>query len=125
MKGTVRKKITYVAENIVLNSPGNDDSKDAENKDKKTNQLYTVHFSHDQTVDVKEKAPLVMLHGHSQSASNYYAVLPVLTSNLQRHVFALDMLGCGLSTRDKWKHGYGENCDLKVAESYFVDAIEE
>ena len=125
LKGTVRKKITYVAENILLNSPGIDDSKDAENKDKKTNQLYTVHFSHDQTVDVKEKAPLVVLHGHSQSASNYYAVLPVLTSNLQRHVFALDMLGCGLSTRDKWKHGYGENCDLKVAESYFVDAIEE
>ena len=66
-----------------------------------------------------------MLHGHSQSAANYYAVLPVLTNAVDRHVFALDMLGCGLSTREKWKHGFGEDCDLKVAESYFVDAIEE
>ena len=125
LKGTVRKNINYITENVLLKSHGVDDSKDVENKNIKYNQLYTAHFSHKETVDVKDKSPVVILHGHSQSAANYYAVLPVLTNKLNRHVFALDMLGCGLSTRDKWSHGFGEDCDLKVAESYFVDAIEE
>jgi len=125
IKHVVRKNIKYVPENIFLNSSGVDDSKDQENKGKTRNQLYTVHFSHEETKEFSVKPPIVMLHGHSQSAANYYAVLPVLTNAVDRHVFALDMLGCGLSTREKWKYGFGEDCDLKVAESYFVDAIEE
>merc|ERR1711959_561675 len=38
---------------------------------------------------------------------------------------AIDLPGCGLSTRPEWPHGDGADCHPDVAESYFVDRIEQ
>ena len=107
IKHVVKKNIKVCSREHFLNSRGVDDSKDQANKGKTTISC-TIHYSHEDTKTISEKSPIVMLHGHSQSAANYYAVLPVLTNAVDRHVFALDMLGCGLSTREKWKHGFGK-----------------
>jgi cardiolipin-specific phospholipase len=39
-------------------------------------------------------------------------------------VYAIDKIGCNLSTRDKWEGGFGEDADLEKTEAYFVDSLE-
>lgn len=43
--------------------------------------------------------PLVLLHGYSWGVGVYYATLPQLAQRWRGEVFAVDMPGCGLSSR--------------------------
>jgi len=68
--------------------------------------------------------PLVLIHGYSQSASQYYATAPALAAGYRGQVVCIDHIGCGLSTRDKWDGGFGDTSDLRSAEAQFVTALE-
>ena len=40
-------------------------------------------------------------------------------------MFAIDTLGCGLSSRPPWKLGDGVDCDVDAAESFFIEGMEQ
>jgi pimeloyl-ACP methyl ester carboxylesterase len=69
--------------------------------------------------------PLVLIHGYAQSASQFYATAPALASEYNGPVVAIDQIGCGLSTRNKWLGGFGPDSNVKEAESIFVEALEK
>jgi pimeloyl-ACP methyl ester carboxylesterase len=68
--------------------------------------------------------PLVCMHGFGFGAGLYYAAIPALAERWTGRLFSIDTLGCGLSSRPKWPHPYGHRCPPKLAEKFFVDAIE-
>jgi pimeloyl-ACP methyl ester carboxylesterase len=98
----------------------------ADAKGKGGQHIHTLHYYHDQTSDdCKTHPPLVLIHGFSQSAAQYFATSPILANEYQGHVYAIDKLGCCLSTRDEWTGGYGSESNLEEAERYFVDSLEK
>jgi pimeloyl-ACP methyl ester carboxylesterase len=72
-----------------------------------------------------DEPPLVLVHGYGSGVGMWFASLPLLVSRLNRQVLAIDMPGCGLSSRPAWTHGDGLDCDPDVAEEYFVERIEQ
>jgi pimeloyl-ACP methyl ester carboxylesterase len=84
--------------------------------------IHTLRYFHDKTVSTK--TPLVCIHGYAQSGSQYYATAPLLSSSYEGEVYAIDKIGCNLSTRDKWEGNFGENANLETSEAYFVDSLE-
>jgi cardiolipin-specific phospholipase len=91
--------------------------------DGKEGHIHTIHHSHKETDE--SVTPMLLIHGYSQSAAQYYAALPVLANEYKGRVYAIDLFGCGLSSRPAWNKGFGEAVELKVAEDYFVDTLEE
>ena len=85
--------------------------------------IYTIHHYHNKTNN--DEIPLVMIHGYSQSAAQFYAGLPAIANEYKGRVYAIDLFGCGLSSRPPWTLGYGNDVQLEVAESYFTDRLED
>ena len=49
------------------------------------------------------KPPVFLLHGYGSGLGIYATSAPLIAARLpDREVYALDSLGCGLSTREKW-----------------------
>lgn len=71
-----------------------------------------------------EQTPLVAMHGFGTGLGIYYAALPALAEKWAGPVFALDSLGCCLSSRPRWHLEKGEACAVAKAESFFVDGLE-
>lgn len=70
------------------------------------------------------KPPVVLVHGFGAGVAMWFATIPLL-ARLNRDVFAIDSPGCGLSSRPAWTHGDGADCDVGVAEEFFVERIEQ
>jgi len=68
-----------------------------------------------------EGAPLVLLHGYGNGALYFYRNLLGL-SDFYGTVYALDMLGWGLSSRPPFKT---PEDTIEAAESFFVESLEE
>lgn len=78
------------------------------------NLLWTLTFCNDH---VKDKTPLVLLHGFGGGVGLWAQNLDALS--LHRPVFALDLLGFGQSSRPVF------STDAAEAEDQFVESIEE
>lgn len=81
------------------------------------------------TENDKEEYPLVMLHGYMNGALYFYRNLVGLSNyGFGGEVYALDMLGWGLSSRPKFQtkaiQGY-ESDDTHATEQVFVESLEE
>jgi len=85
--------------------------------------IHTLVYTHSHTNLVLP--PLVLVHGYSQSASQFYAAAPALATRYPGQVVSIDHIGCGLSSRDKWEGGVGDSSDLRMAEALFVDSLEQ
>jgi len=74
----------------------------------------------------EEGAPLVLLHGYANGALYFYRNLIGLSNNhFGGVVYALDMLGWGLSSRPYFKMKSIEGCDdVDTAEQFFVESLE-
>ena len=68
--------------------------------------------------------PMVLIHGYGGGVGMWYATLPLL-SKLDRDVFAIDTMGCGLSSRPVWELPQGIECDVQAAEGFFVERMEQ
>lgn len=72
------------------------------------------------------KSPMVLVHGFGSGIGIYYAALPQLANKWNAPVFAVDSLGCGLSTRPSHQiSGYGKDGDVRKTEEFFVDGLEK
>ncbi|XP_035484464.1 1-acylglycerol-3-phosphate O-acyltransferase ABHD5 isoform X2 [Scophthalmus maximus] len=78
------------------------------------NQLWTLIFS---GVGVKDKTPVVLLHGFGAGVGLWAQNLDALSR--RRPVFALDLLGFGQSSRPVF------SSDAREAEDQFVESIEQ
>ena len=71
----------------------------------------------------RRETPLVCLHGFGHGTSTFYNSLAPLAEEWGGVVHALDMPGCGLSSRPKWSLPEpDQRCE--AAESFFVDGLE-
>lgn len=69
----------------------------------------------------KEKTPLLLLHGYGNAALYFYRSLIGLSIQHYGTIYALDMLGWGLSSRP---HFITEDKHVRGAEKFFVESIE-
>eukprot|EP00040_Diaphanoeca_grandis_P044007 m.11021 g.11021 ORF g.11021 m.11021 type:complete len:398 (-) comp8599_c0_seq1:388-1581(-) len=101
-----------------------------------TNDVHVEHLEkspqalvnqHVAAASQEKSGPLVMLHGYGSGAGIYYAAAPAIASRWKGPVFAIDSLGCGLSSRPHHNPaiGYGKAADLGQAERFFVDGLEQ
>ena len=66
---------------------------------------------------LENKPPVFLLHGYGSGLGIYATSAPLIAARLpDREVYAVDSLGCGLSTRDKWDQPYGQGADPTVVE---------
>ena len=72
-----------------------------------------------------DDTPLVCMHGFGTGLGIYYAALPALAERWRGKVYAIDTLGCGLSSRPRWTLGHGKNCRVDDAEAYFISGLEQ
>jgi pimeloyl-ACP methyl ester carboxylesterase len=75
--------------------------------------------------DDESQPPLVMMHGFASGIGMWYAALPSLAEQYKGPLYAVDSFGSGLSTREKWTAGFGDDIPINEAEGYFVDALEK
>ena len=79
------------------------------------------------TPDGTDLFPLVCMHGFGTGLGIFYAALPALAERWRSRVYAIDSLGCGLSSRPRYS-GLGQASandeDVKRTESFFVEGIE-
>ena len=87
-------------------------------------QIHTIEYHCAGKTPAPAVPALVCLHGFGFGAALYYAALPALAAEWNGAVFAVDTLGCGLSSRPRWPFAMGSSCDPTQAEQYFVDALE-
>lgn len=66
---------------------------------------------------------LVFVHGFGSGTGIFYAALPLFAERHLGPVYAVDMLGSGLSSRPAWKLGYGD-APLPEVEAFFIDSLE-
>ncbi|KAL3902474.1 MAG: hypothetical protein SGILL_010811 [Bacillariaceae sp.] len=102
------------------NSCGKDD--DDNSKDSVT--IHGLHVTTDGPMDPSNytDTPLVILHGYMNAGGYFYRNFGSLTNYFQ-NIFALDMLGWGLSSRP----GFDEVVDghtIEGAEDFFVESLE-
>ena len=69
----------------------------------------------------KTSTPLLLLHGYANAALYFYRNLSGLTRHHYATIYALDMLGWGLSSRP---HFVTEEDTVRGAEKFFVESIE-
>jgi cardiolipin-specific phospholipase len=85
------------------------------------------HRTEDERNDSKSEGsdvPLVCMHGFGTGLGIYYSSLPALAEKWQGSVFAIDTLGCSLSSRPRWHLEHGAACKVSEAEDFFVDGLE-
>lgn len=87
--------------------------------------IHTVQYgtSEDALDEDHEEAPIVLLHGYGSGIGIFATSIGPLTHTLNRRVYAIDGLGCGLSARPRWTLGYAD-ADLDQVEEYSADAID-
>jgi len=91
----------------------------------KQRHLHTVEYKTAATTSLPDDAlPLVCLHGWGFGTGLYSHSLPAIASRWRGRVFAVDSLGCGLSSRPRWRLPRGDSCAVDEAESWFVDGLE-
>ena len=87
--------------------------------------IHTVEYSKaDESNTDKDGLPIVCMHGFGTGVGIYYAALPALADRWAGKVFAIDTLGCALSSRPRWRLGHGSSCKVSDAEDFFVDGLE-
>jgi len=69
----------------------------------------------------KEKMPLLLLHGYGNAALYFYRTLTGLSIQHYGTVYALDMLGWGISSRP---HFVTNDNHVREAEKFFVESVE-
>jgi pimeloyl-ACP methyl ester carboxylesterase len=91
-------------------------------------EILTIHSVHvvskelASTTTATTKTPLVMLHGYMNGGAYFYRNLGGL-SNYFQSIYAVDMLGWGLSSRPSFNEVI-ENGTTKSAEDFFVESLE-
>lgn len=82
--------------------------------------IHTVRYmKQDEQADVSSAAtPLVCMHGFGTGLGIYYAALPALAERWRGSVFAIDTLGCSLSSRPHWHLSHGASCKVSDAEDF-------
>ena len=86
-------------------------------------QIHTAEYVSSVT-DGNAGSPLVCMHGFGTGLGIYYASLPALAERWHGRVYAIDTLGCSLSSRPRWHLGHGANCKVAEVEDFFVDGLE-
>lgn len=89
--------------------------------------IHTVRFAKKHSgpgETAKMKTPLVLMHGYGSGIGIYSTALPQLAEKWPGDVYAIDSRGSGLSSRHKWKGGYGGDANVQETEAYFIDAVE-
>jgi pimeloyl-ACP methyl ester carboxylesterase len=87
--------------------------------------MHCLHYWTDLSAADGAKPPLILLHGYSQSAAQFYLVAPAIAADYQGHVYALDNWGCGASTRAAFNGSFdGEEETIMSNEHTFIEALE-
>ena len=96
------------------NSDGDDD----------TVTIHAVHVSSKHPVDSSNKTdtPLVILHGYMNASAYFYRNFGSLANYFQQ-IYALDMMGWGLSSRPAFEEVV-DGHNVKGAEDFFVESLE-
>eukprot|EP00038_Savillea_parva_P019207 m.26774 g.26774 ORF g.26774 m.26774 type:complete len:513 (-) comp4346_c0_seq1:57-1595(-) len=76
------------------------------------------------TATVEGSAPVVLMHGYGSGIGIFSAMLPGLAAALKAPVFAIDSLGCGLSSRPRAPDGHWTDLTVRQSEDFFVLGIE-
>lgn len=86
--------------------------------------IHTVEYGLESVSKAADALPLVCMHGFAWGLGAYYTALPGLAERWPGKVYAIDSLGCGLSSRPRWHLGHGIECRVEEAEAFFVDGLE-
>lgn len=90
--------------------------------------IHTVQYVHTTDEQARKEneseSPLVCMHGFGTGLGIYYASLPALAERWHGKVYAIDTLGCSLSSRPRWHLDHGASCKVSEAEDFFVDGLE-
>jgi cardiolipin-specific phospholipase len=72
------------------------------------------------------RPPLVLLHGFGSGAAMFYGALPALSEAYPGDVYAVDMLGCGLSSRPRGDEdpACAPDAQPESVEQFWADALE-
>jgi len=96
----------------------------AANKNKKNPPPLTVHGIHvrnkKKSAEESTQPPLVLVHGYANGALYFYRNFVGLARSFP-HIYSLDWLGWGLSSRPKFRL---EDSSTETAEAFFVESLE-
>ena len=85
-------------------------------------QIHTVSYKAGKEGRTWDQPPLVVIHGFGCGIGHMYSVMPPLADRWRGPVYAIDMLGSGLSSRPKWTMGFGDDVAIDVVESYVLES---
>ena len=80
--------------------------------------INTIHTYNPNAKRANQKSPLVLLHGFGAGVGFWLLNLDALAEQ-HEHVYAIDLLGCGRSSRPRFRAKTG-----REAEQLFIDALE-
>jgi pimeloyl-ACP methyl ester carboxylesterase len=80
--------------------------------------INTIHTHNPKARKLNKKSPLVLLHGFGAGIGFWLLNIDALAEQ-HEHVYAIDLLGCGRSSRPRFHAKTTED-----AEQFFVDALE-
>jgi len=80
--------------------------------------INTLHIHNPKVKRAEKRSPLVLLHGYGAGIGFWLLNLDDLAEQ-HEHIYAIDMLGCGRSSRPIFRAKTPEE-----AEQFFVDALE-
>jgi pimeloyl-ACP methyl ester carboxylesterase len=80
--------------------------------------INTIHTHNPKAQRSDKRSPLVLLHGFGAGIGFWLLNLDALAEQ-HEHVYAIDLLGCGRSSRPRFRARTTED-----AEQFFVDALE-
>jgi hypothetical protein len=80
--------------------------------------INTIHTHNPKASRSDKRSPLVLLHGFGAGVGFWLLNLDALAEQ-HEHVYAIDLLGCGRSSRPRFRAKTSEE-----AERFFVDALE-
>lgn len=81
--------------------------------------INTLHIYNPKAKRSDKRSPLVLLHGFGAGIGFWLLNLDALAEQ-HEHIYAIDMLGCGRSSRPMFRPRTAEE-----AEKFFVDALEQ
>lgn len=76
-----------------------------------------------ETLTATDEVPMVLMHGYGSGIGIFSAMLPGMAAKYNGAVYAIDTLGCGLSSRPT-AEGYWTDFSVRQAEDFFVTGIE-